>query len=120
LNVIDAELENGGGRIVARGKTAEIGTTRVAKNGYHYTKTEGKWVLTHWLTAEEKLGRKLEENEMVKFKDPKFKHDPYNPQGIIVIKKKTTSLRRRKAQIEDRIRELQAELEFIDKQLDKL
>ena len=106
---------------MARGQTAEVGATRVAKNGYHYTKVDGRgWVLTHWLTAEKMLGRRLDENEMVKFVDKKYKRDPYDPKGIVVIKKKTTSLRRRKTQIEERIRELQAELDYINKELDKL
>lgn len=105
---------------MARGSTAEAGATRTAKNGYHYTKMEdGSWKLTHWITAEKMLGRSLAENEMVKFVDPKFKRDPYNPAGIIVIKKRTSSLRRRKIQVEDRIRELQAELRAINKELEK-
>lgn len=108
---------------MTRGQTAEVGATRIAKNGYHYTKVDGHpraqngWILTHWLTAEKMLGRHLEENEMAKFKEPKFKREPYNEAGIVVIKKRTTSLRRRKAVIEDRIRELQAELAAINKQL---
>lgn len=106
---------------MARGQVAEIGDTRVAKNGYHYTKVDNRgWVLTHWLTAEKKLGRLLEENEMVQFVEPKFKKDPYDPRGIRVIKKRTTSLRRRKAQIEARIEELQGELNFINQELGKL
>lgn len=104
-----------------RGKTAAVGDTRVAQNGYHYTKTEDRgWVLTHWLTAEKKLGRLLRDDEMVQFVDPKFKKDPYNIAGVKVIKKRTSSLRRRKALIEERIRELQSELKNINAQLDKL
>lgn len=111
---------------MGRGQTAEIGATRVAANGYHYTKmpshprAQNGWILTHWLTAEKKLGRPLEENEMVKFVDKKYKKDPYNTDGVIVIKKKTTSLRRRLAQIEARMEELEAERKFIIKELDKL
>lgn len=106
---------------MARGQTAEIGSTRVAQNGYHYTKMEdGSWKLTHWITAERMLGRDLHDNEMVQFVDGKFKRDPYNVDGIRVIKKKTSSLRRRKAQIEARISELQGELATINKELDKL
>jgi hypothetical protein len=108
-----------------RGQAAEVGATRVAANGYHYTKVanhpraQNGWILTHWLTAEALLGRTLEENEMVQFVDPKYKRDPYNPQGIRIIKKKTTALRRRKAQLEERIRELQAELTYINEQLNE-
>lgn len=102
---------------MGRGQTADVGATRVANNGYHYTKTKEGWVLTHHLTAEKLLGRPLDSNEIVKFKAPKFKRDPHNPDGIKVIKKKTSSLRRRKAVVEDKIRELQAELNQINKEL---
>ncbi len=103
---------------MGRGQTAEVGATRTAPNGYHYTKTaEHGWRLTHHITAEKMLERPLKEDEIVKFRDKKFRREPYNTEGIVVIKKKTTSLRRRRAAIEDRIRELQAELEYIDKQL---
>ena len=105
-----------------RGKVSLIGDTRVAKNGYHYTKVAvnqgpGNWKLTHWITAEKMLGRDLYDNEMVQFVDPKFKKDPYNPLGVRVIKKKTTSLRRRLAQVESRIAELQAEKTQIEREL---
>lgn len=101
-----------------RGKAAETGTRRVSQNGYDYTKTEDRgWVLTHWLTMEEKLGRQIGEDEMVQFISPKFKKDPTNINGLRLIKKRTTSLRRRKAQIEERIRELKAELAGINEQL---
>jgi hypothetical protein len=103
-----------------RGQVAEVGATRVAKNGYHYTKiAAGDWKLTHWITAEKKLGRELTENEMVQFVEPKYKKDPYNPDGVRVIKKRTSSLRKRKAQVEARIAELQAELSGINEQLNE-
>lgn len=118
MNVRTLVRENGGQGIMGRGQVAEVGAERVAKNGYHYTKLEDRgWVLTHWLTAEAMLGRPLEEDEMVKFVEPKFKRTPKDPAGIKVIKKKTTSLRRRKAQIESRIQELTDELTYINKQL---
>lgn len=102
-----------------RGQTSVVGDTRVAKNGYHYTKTEDRgWVLTHWLTAEKKLGRPIDsETEMVKFRSPKFKSDPYNLDGIEIIKKRTVNLRKRLAQIEVRIQELEAEKASIEAQL---
>lgn len=102
---------------MGRGQTASLGDERVAKNGYWYTKTETGWRLTHHITAEGVLGRPLGEGETVRFVDPKFKRDPKNPKGVKVIKKKTSSLRRRKAVIEDRIAELQAELKYINDQL---
>jgi len=100
---------------------SEVGATRVAANGYHYTKeAERGWVLTHWLTAEKKLGRLIDpKQDVVQFVDPKFKKDPYNPDGVRVIKKRSTNRRRRLAVIEDRIRELEAERAQILRELGK-
>lgn len=111
---------------MGRGQTAEVGATRVAANGYHYTKVANHprasngWILTHWLTAEKKLGRPLKENETVRFVEKKYKKDPYNTAGVTVIKKKTSSLRRRLAQIEARIEELEAEKKYILEELSKV
>jgi hypothetical protein len=116
---LDAQ-SNGRGGTVPRGKAAEIGDTNVAKNGYHYTRVEEGWKLTHWITAEKMLGRPLEDNEMVQFIDKKFKRDPYNAKGIRVIKKKTSSVRKRIAQIDARIEELQAEKANLEKELNKV
>jgi cell division protein FtsB len=101
-----------------RGKVAKVGDTKVAQNGYHYTKTANRgWVLTHWLTAEKELGREITNNETVRFKDPKYKKDPYNPNGFVVLKKRTSSLRKRAAMIEAKIAELQNELEMINEKI---
>lgn len=54
---------------VMRGKPSKPGDTRVSLNGYHYTRTETRWELTHRLIAEKKLGRKLTEIERVRFVD---------------------------------------------------
>lgn len=106
---------------MARGSNAPIGATRTAPNGYHYTKVEdagdGKpgWRLTHHLVAEEKLGRKIEADERVSFHNGK--RSDMRPSNIRVAKKGSTSIHRRKAQIEARIAELQAELDDINKKL---
>lgn len=112
---------------MARGAASAVGDTRTAKNGYHYTKvgedhgcndpSDAGWMLTHHLTAERVLGRHLEVDEMVQFVDKKYKSDPYNPDGIRVIKKRTGSLRKRKATIEAKIADLQGELNQINKEL---
>lgn len=108
---------------MARGKTAEIGTTRVAANKYHYTKVDGRgWVLTHWLIMEKKLGRQITEDESVRFKDPKVKRTlaetgSCRVEDLVLIKKRTSSLRARKARLEARIQEMQAELESINREL---
>lgn len=48
---------------------APDGATRVAKNGYQYTKANGKWELSHRLLAEKILGRPLRKGERVIFID---------------------------------------------------
>jgi hypothetical protein len=100
-----------------RGKTVEDGATRVAANGYHYTKQNGKWRLTHHITAERKLGRPLKESERVHFTEPKGKRDPYDERYIKVVVQGTSSTRKRKAQIEARLDELIAELNGLHDEL---
>ena len=109
-----------------RGQAAAIGNTRVAKNGYHYTKVgnehpaaQNGWVLTHWLTAEKARGGEHidPEHEMVQFVNGFNKKDYNNPEAVRIIRKNTGSLRKRLAVLEDRIRELEAERDRIIKQL---
>jgi len=104
---------------MARGSTAVVGQTRVAQNGYHYTKVEERgWVLTHWLTMEKKLGRLIDPaKEQVRFVSKAAKRDPYDVSGLVLVKKRTSSQRKRLAVIEDRIRELEAEAAYIRKEL---
>lgn len=105
---------------MARGAAANVGATRVSANGYHYTKAvdpsdgKEKWRLTHHIIAEQKLGRPLREDERVHFVGKK---SDLSPDNIKVVEKGRSSLRRRKAQIEARIQELQAELEEINREL---
>lgn len=98
-----------------KGVASEVGATRWSQNGYHYTRTEKGWILTHYLLAEQKLGRPLDEDERCRFSDGNRKNLKLS--NIEIIKKGKSSLRRRKASIETRIEELQAELEEINKQL---
>ena len=98
-----------------RGKQAEDGATRVSQNGYHYTKKDGKWRLTHHLKAEEILGRPLAAGERVSFRNGNKKDMSIT--NLIIAEKGTSSLRRRKAIIEARIAELQAELKQINKEI---
>lgn len=106
---------------MARGQNAEIGATRTSQNGYHYTKAEddgtGKpgWRLTHHIVAEQKLGRKLREDERVTFIGSKRDLSPSN---IRVVEKGKSSVRRRLAQVEARILELQAERDELRKELE--
>lgn len=54
---------------MGKGKNAKDGDTRTSPNGYHYTKENGKWRLTHHIIVEKKLGRALRKDERVYFKD---------------------------------------------------
>jgi hypothetical protein len=105
-----------------RGQASPVGATRVADNGYHYTKTEERgWVLTHWLTVESARGTLIDpEKEVVQFTSKAAKRNPYDIGGIRVLKKKTSSLRKRLAVLEDQIREKTAERDRILRQLDQL
>lgn len=91
-----------------RGQAANVNDTRVSANGYHYTRTESGWRLTHHLVAEGLLGRKLQPDERVVFRT-KNKLD-LSEDNIQVVPKGKSSVRRRIAQVEARIAELQAEL----------
>ncbi len=94
---------------MARGTKSEIGDTRVAPNGYHYTRTESGWELTHRLTAERKLGRPLEYNERVRFVDG----DRSNygvPDNLEVYQVRQASVEKRRARLEAKIDELQGQL----------
>jgi hypothetical protein len=106
-NLIDTDPEMKAEKPMARGQAVEVGATRVAQNGYHYTKTEKAWRLTHHIVAEEKLGRPLRSDEMVKF-GPGGKTD-LSPSNIVVIRKGKASARRQLAAIEARIEDLQAQ-----------
>ncbi len=98
-----------------RGQKAAEGDTRVAPNGYHYTKQNGKWRLTHHIVMEKIIMRPLREDERVEFKSKdKLNFDPEN---LHLTKQGRGSLRRRRAALQERIRELQTELEDVEKQL---
>lgn len=100
-----------------RGSRSEVGDTRVSKNGYHYTKTEEKWELTHHLIAQEKLGRPLSADERAVFVDgDRTNLDPGN---IDVRRKATASLRKKEANLVARIEEMQAELDAVRMQIKK-
>lgn len=103
---------------MARGGKANVGDTRVAANGYHYTRCEEGWRLTHHLIMEETLGRRLEPDERVIFVDGKRSN--LAASNIETREKSRGSIRRRKANIEARIAELQAELAEINEELSKV
>lgn len=93
---------------MARGKAAKEGDERVAPNGYHYTRTSSKWRLTHHIIAEQILGRPLRDDERVSFKDKDRKN--LSKDNIVISVQGSGSVARRRAQLQARIAELQAEL----------
>lgn len=98
-----------------RGQTANVGDTMINANGYHCTRLANGWELTHRLIAAGKLGRPLGTDEFVTFKDgDKSNLDPGN---IEVRKRNQGSLLKRKANLEARIEELQAQLARVEKEL---
>jgi hypothetical protein len=96
-----------------RGQKSENGATRVAPNGYHYTKVDGVWVLTHRLVWEKANGRKIRDNERVRFKDGD-RTNYENADNIEVYQIKDKSPQSRRAIIEAKIAELQAELRELE------
>ena len=98
-----------------RGQRAADGETMVSQNGYHYTKVNGVWKLTHHITAEKKLGRPLHDEERVMFIGSKKNYD--DPDNIRIIVKGKTSLHRRKAQLEARRDEIQAEIDRLEEEI---
>lgn len=102
---------------MARGQRAQDGDTFTNKNGYHHTRVEGKWIATHRLVAEKKLGRPLEDDEFVGFAD--LDRSNLHPDNIIIKKRGKTSARRRYAQLVARLDELHEELRNVCKELDE-
>lgn len=94
-----------------KGTLSPDGSERTSQNGYHYTKRNGSWVLTHRLVIEAKLGRELRGNERIRFKDgDRTNRDPSN---LVVYTVKDRSPAARRAEIEAKIEELQAELDSL-------
>jgi hypothetical protein len=101
---------------MARGKSSRPGETRVSPNGYQYTRTDGRgWQLTHRIVAEKKLGRPLHANERVRFQDGDRTN--LSQENIIVYEKRVTSNGTRRARLEAKIAELQAELDGLDEEM---
>lgn len=99
---------------MGRGTASPLNATRVAENGYHYTKTVSGWRLTHRLLAEEQLGRSLRPDERVVFVN-KDRTD-IRPDNIKVVNVKSdlSALRKRRIDLVTRIEELQGQLADLD------
>lgn len=98
---------------MSRGETYTIGSERVAKNGYHYVKTAEGWRLKHHIIAEETLGRTIDTKiERICFIDHNCNN--FDPANIEVVLKKGITKAARKAQLESKIEELQAQLDDLE------
>lgn len=93
---------------MTRGQASKPGEVRIAANGYHYTRTQDGWRLTHHIVAEAALGRKLQHDERVTFKDGDKKN--LKASNLKVSKKGEASKAQQRARIQARIDELQAQL----------
>jgi septal ring factor EnvC (AmiA/AmiB activator) len=94
-----------------KGQTAEVGTTMVNQNGYHHTKTEEGWRLTHHIVAELKLGRALEPNEMVRFQDSDRTN--LDPSNIMILRRKINPKRNTRNSIERQLARIEAEINHL-------
>lgn len=94
---------------MTRGHHANVGETRIAPNGYQYTKTIDRgWVGTGRLAAEKKLGRTLRNNERIKFIDgDKLNFDPDN---IEVYQAKNPNPKAKLARLEAKLEEVLADI----------
>jgi hypothetical protein len=103
------------GRFDLRGQRSDLGAVRMSPNGYHYTRTEVGWELTHRLVAGEKLGRRLADNERVRFKDGnRSNRDPDNLEVYIAHEgsklKKLARLKARRDELQAQIDDLEEEI----------
>lgn len=101
-----------------RGNASKVGDTRVAQNGYQYTRTEAGQRLTHHIIAEEKLGRPLTGKDLVTFVDGDRTN--LDPSNIRIRPKKVASLRSQLIKIDNKIKELQVRRTEITQQIKAL
>jgi hypothetical protein len=102
------------------GDVAPIGATRISQNGYSYTKVRmdgpQQWRLTHHVRYEQKIGRPIDTStERICFIDGDRTNLSYN--NLKSVTRGEGSLKKREAELEDRIRELQAQLEYVREKL---
>lgn len=100
---------------MTRGTKSVVGETMVSKNGYHHTRDATGWVATHRLVAEQNLGRPLEPNERVAFIDGNRSN--LDPSNIVVTTKRTASIRKQIARHKAKIKDLQAQVAILERQL---
>ena len=97
-----------------RGSKSKVGDTRVSPNGYHYTRTEKGWELTGRLVGAGVLGRPLEPTERVRYKDGNRLNNGEDNVQVFVVR--STSTAKRRARLEAKLADIQAQLEELDEE----
>lgn len=92
---------------MTRGRNAKLGEERTSPNGYRYVKCKEGWVLKHKLIAEKTLGRKLADNERIRFIDGDRTN--LDPDNLKVYTIRDKSPKARIAEIDAKIEELMIE-----------
>lgn len=100
---------------MSRGYRSKVGDTRTSPNGYHYTRTPDGWELTGRILGAQKLGRKLEANERIRYKDGDRTN--LDPDNIEVYVAKAKSPAAQKAALEAKRDELEAQIAELEEQL---
>lgn len=103
---------------MARGANKPVGSERISQNGYHYTKTDTGWELTHRVIAErELLGRPLNPNERVTFRNNN--RQDLRPENLQVTKINSSlqALYKRREGMIVRLEELQAQIADLDEDI---
>jgi hypothetical protein len=106
-----------------KGQRAEVGTRRKTQNGYWTTKTEDGWKYDHQLVVEQYLGRPLERDEDIRFKDKnKDNLDPDNLEVITTTKKvpSLTSLNKIRSRLDKVEEKFMEEIQQMRTALDEL
>jgi len=89
----------------------------VSNNGYHYTRTERKWELTHHLIAAEKLGRPIEDDETCRFADGDRTN--LHPDNIVVQSKVKKTTRKQLDALYVKRDELEQQIAHLEKVLEE-
>lgn len=92
------------------------GASYTSQNGYHYTKRDGKFELTHRLIMEQKLGRKLVPGERVGFKDKDRTN--LNRDNIYILNKQEPSTKKQLAELYAKRDDIQAMIDDLEQQLE--
>ena len=98
---------------MSRGEPQPVGAIRVARNGYHYIKTIDGWRLKHHVIVEKTLGRAINtRTERVIFNDRDRTN--FDPANLVVTTKRATTKAAKKARLETKRDELQAQIDELE------